>query len=317
MVMFYENRNTLWFGIFLLLSLMVKEEVIFIMVAWGLWIWLVRRDWRWAWAAISAGILWSVLSFSLIAFFRHGGYEYWNQFGNGSSVGPLGILAFAFVHPLNFIRQLMDNPVKFSTLVELFGSFGFLPLTAPLSLVILGPSLLIKLLSNGLPMFDSFHYSSAITPLLALCTIEGVKNLLNFKTTARYLPPYILSVAILANIYYGFSFSYQVFSLRLGSITPADFQITDHSRLLDQILNRIPATASVFCEYPICSHIYRPLGQKMPFPHSGRLDYVIWDRQLPLVLTDWGATVKQITDMNTDYQVVTDTDGIMLVKKIP
>jgi uncharacterized membrane protein len=316
-VYWYERKQYGWYSVFLLLSLCVKEQVAFLAVAWGLWLLVGRKDRVWGAVTIAAGLAWYFISFPIIAYYHHGGYEYWGQFGGGASGGIVGIAQFAVTHPLQFVRQLVDDKNKLPMLIELFGSFGFLPLAAPLALIFLIPSLLLKLLSHDIAMLNSFHYSADIAPLLALATVEGARNLTRYRRIASMVAPYIFSVAILANICYGFAFYYGRYAMRFGTVTPEDFYVSAHSQRLDAVLATIPASASVSCEYPICSHIERPFWKKLPAPHGTTLDYVILDRILPLVLTDRDAMDKFVQEKIIPFytRVIWDNDGIYLLKR--
>lgn len=313
-VYWYEQKRFGWYVVFLVLSLCVKEEISFVVMAWGMWLVIGRKDWRWGSGTVACGVLWYFLSFGIISYFHHGGYEYWGQFGGGAGGGVFGILQFALSHPVQFIQQFFDDERKLPTLIELFGSFGFLPLAAPLTLIFLAPSLLLKLLSHDIAMLDSFHYSAEITPLLALATIEGVRRFIRNERLMHMAPIYVACIAVFANVYYGFAFYYQTYAMRFGAISADDFFVSDNSKKLDGVLRSIPKDASVSCQYEICAHIERPFWKKLPAPHGEVLQYVIVDTKLPLVLTD-KATLKLYFDTKISpyYSPVTVDDGIYLL----
>lgn len=315
-VYWYERKRMGWYTVFLLLSLFVKEEISFVVIAWGLWLIIGRKD-KWVGGlSILLGVLWYFVSFGVIAHFHNGGYEYWGQFGSGSGSGVFGIISFALMHPIQFVRQLFDSENKLPMLIEVFGSFGLLPFLAPLSFIILVPSLLLKLLSHDIAMLDSFHYSIEIAPLLAISAIEGVRRVSWNTTLMRMIPIYIVSVAVLANMYYGFAFYYKNYAMRIGAIDVSDFIVTKHSKTLDTAVASIPISASVSCEYAICAHITRPLGDKLPVPHGEGLEYVIVDTTLPYTLTD-AASMRSYFDTKIApyYKEVSNTDGIYVLKR--
>lgn len=315
-VMWYERKNYLWYSIFLLMSLFVKEEISFVAVVWGVWMVVGRKDLRRGVGTILAGIVWYFISFQIIAYFRHGGYEYWGQFGGGAQGGVFGIIRYALMHPVAFVGQFFNNDRKLPMLIEVFGSFGFLPFFAPLSLVILVPSLLLKLLSNDIAMMDSFHYSAEITPLLALSMIEGARVLLQKKWVVSYIAPYIFCVAVLSNIYYGFPYFYQVYAARFDAFSASDIFITSHSHDVDSFLSKIPKNAAVSCEYALCPHIERLYGGKWSAPSGPILDYVVFDASLPLTLTDQQTTLKYFnTKVAPYYALIAQNDGLWLFKK--
>lgn len=314
-VYWYERKQFRWYVTLLLASLFIKEEISFVVLFWGLWIFFGRKDRVGGLVAMALGAVWYFLSFGLIALVRHGGYEYWGQFGGGSERGVFGIIHFALTHPIAFVSQFFDDARKLPMVIELFASFGLLPFFAPMSLLMLVPSLLLKLLSHDISMMNSFHYSAAITPLLALSALEGLL-VLRKRVQAEQLGVLCIAVAVLANIYYGFAFYYRTYAFTFGSVGIADFLQTEHSRAVDRLLAKIPADASVSCEYAICSHISRPYGKKLPIPHTTVLDYVLLDPTNPSVLID-EATYRQFVETNIlpHYDVIDKQDGAILFIK--
>ena len=312
----YERKQYGWYAVALLITLFVKEEISFVMVFWGLWLLFGRKDRIRGALAIGLGSLWYFISFGIIAHFHHGGYEYWGQFGGGSGGGVFGIIGYALTHPFTFVGQFFDDPRKLPMVIELFASFGLLPLFAPMSLLMLVPSLLLKLLSHDISMMNSFHYSAAITPLLAVTALEGLL-VLHKRMPGVRLGVFCIAVAILANSYYGFAFYYRTYAFTFGSFGISDFLHTNHSRAVNRLLGKIPESASVSCEYAICSHISRPYGKKLPIPHKTVLDYVILDPTNPSVLVD-EATYRAFVEKEIlpNYDVVDKQDGAILLKAI-
>lgn len=312
---FYERKLFGWYAIFVFLSLCVKEGISFVVIFWGVWVILGRRDWRRGILTAIGGVVWYFISFGIISQFHHGGYEYWGQFGGGSGGGVLGIMAFALSHPVQFVSQFFDDPRKLPTLIEMFGSFGFLPFLAPLSLVMLIPSLLLKLLSHDISMLNSFHYSAEITPLLTLSALEGIRVLLR-RGRFAHLGIYLFSSAVLSNIFYGFAFYYRTYAFRFGENGPGDFLRTAHSRAVDRLVQTIPEEASVSCEYAICSHIGRSLGSKLPIPHKDTLEYVLLDPKNPSVLTEEETYKKFVEErIFPNYELIVTGDGAMLLRR--
>ncbi len=314
-VYWYERKSSLGYAVFLCLALCVKEEISFVVIAWGLWLLVGRKDMRWGSVTMAFGLIWYFISFGIISRFHNGGYEYWGQFGGGAGGGAFGIIQFALTHPLQFVGQFVNDERKVPTLIEMFGSFGFLPFVAPMTLIFLAPSLLLKLLSNDIAMLDSFHYSAEIAPLLALAAIEGIRSIRGNKRLMQLVPVYLGSVAICANVYYGFAFYYGTYALRLGLTPASDFMISEESKKLDMALVSIPKNATVSCQYQICSHIERGFWQKLPAPHGETLQYVIVDTKLPLVLTDKAAMKTYFdTKIVPRYSPVSMSDGIYLLR---
>jgi uncharacterized membrane protein len=78
-------------------------------------------------------------------------------------------------NPIFTLKMLVNSIVKQNTLLAFFTSFGFLPLAAPLFLLLALPMLVEQLLNNAEPRWTiSFHYSITIAPVLAIATIYGI-----------------------------------------------------------------------------------------------------------------------------------------------
>ena len=162
-------------------------------------------------------------------------------------------------------------------------------------------------------MLNSFHYSAEITPLLVLSSLEGM--LIILKKKWGNISVFLLALAILSNMYYGFAFYYGTYAFRFGENGPSDFLRTTHSKIVDRVLTTIPSTASISCEYAICSHINRPFGKKLPIPHPKTLEYVILDPTNPSVLTDQ-QTYKSFVEERIfpNYEMIAKDDGVILFK---
>ncbi len=307
----YERRNAVWYAVLLTLTLAVKEEASFIVPFWGIWLLIGRKDVRYGLPTIAAGMLWYMVSFGIIERFS-GGYEYWGQFPGGAQGGLSGMVSFAFAHPGAFIGSMFSDERKLPMLIELFGSFGFLPLLAPLSLILILPELLLKLLSSDIAMLNSFHYSAAVTALLSLSAVEGCAELVR-KRAVPSLGAYLIGVAVLANMLYGFAFYYRTYAMRFGSAGPDDFIRSEHARAVDRTLAKIPHGASVSCEYAICPHIDRPYGKKLPVPHATLLEYVILDPPNRTVLVDTDVYRSFIESrILPGYRLIGEDDGVLL-----
>lgn len=309
----YERRLPMMYALFLVLSLAVKEEVAFIMLFFGMYL-LFRKSYRWGIATIFASIVWSLIAFFAIAWFRGTGYEYWGQFGGGSQSGLAGIFIYAIKNPVLFASQFVNDERKIATIIELFGSFGFLPFLSLSGFMLLIPSLFIKLLSSDIAMLNSFHYSAAITPLFAIAVLEVM---VRRKFNAVRLTTYLGMIVLLSNLYYGFLFYYKTYAkLRLDTLSFRDFRVDEKSRSIDGVLATIPVSAGVSCQYQICPHISRPLGYKLPIPHKDILEYVVFDTSLAPVLTtshDLNAFIKE--KVMPSYDLVRKAETIYVFRK--
>lgn len=273
------------FVLFAILALFVKEEIAFVFLFFGFYL-LVLKQWKYGLTAIVLGALWYSISFKVIAFYHHGGYEYWGQFGGGTGGGLIGMMGYALGHPVQFISQFFNDWRKPPMFIEVFGSFGFLPFLWPPTLLLILPSLMVKLLSSDIPMMNSFHYSAVISALMPISVVLAISHIVKKESTYRFFAWFVLITAFCASYYYGRGFYYSRYALMsLGNIRYQNVMISPHSGNVNIALSKIPQSASVNCQYQLCAHIRRPYGKKYPAPGDVMLDYVIIDTSLPLVLT--------------------------------
>lgn len=283
---FWQNRQYRFFILFTILTLLIKEEIAFVILFFGIFL-LVTKQWKYGISAVVLGALWYLISFNVIALYHHGGYEYWGQFGSGSGGGLIGMMMYALRHPIPFISQLFNDWRKPPMFIEVFGSFGFLSFLWPPTLMLIVPSLMVKLLSSDIPMLNSFHYSVVISALMPVSVVLAISHIVRKEYPYRFFAWFLLISALSASFYYGTGFYYSRYALMTpGNIQYQNFLISPHSASIHVALSKIPLSASVNCQYQLCAHIRRPYGKKYPAPGDVLLDYVIIDTSLPLVLTE-------------------------------
>jgi uncharacterized membrane protein len=101
--------------------------------------------------------------------------------------GPLDIAKNAALHPLRTLSMLVTPETKAQTLAITAGGFALLPLLAPEALLLAGPNLAERFLSDKREMWGlGFHYSLV---LVGICAFASVLALARLKRLlARLLP---------------------------------------------------------------------------------------------------------------------------------
>jgi hypothetical protein len=209
-------------------------------------------------------------------------------------------------------------------MLETFGQFAFLLFLFPPSIIIIFPSLLEKLLSNGLAMYTGAHYSAAITAVTVIATFEAIPRIYRYKFINKFIKDtnifftvLIFYMAFSASIIYG----YVGFSpLLLVQPNPFEKGLTsDNSQLLSQILSQLPPNTTVSAEYQIVLHSNEYYKDVTVWPGmTGTEDYVIIDTELYPLL---GATTQDYTNAliklskNKNYQLIIANYGIFVFKK--
>lgn len=315
---FLEKGKINLYFIFVFLSLAVKEEVSFIMIFFGLFILLVKRQIKIAILTILAGLLWYILCFHFIfPRFNGGGFGHWGQYGEMGTNGVLTMFKYFLTKPLSFLNILTTPYDKIETFFHIFGSFSFLPLFYPPTLLLIIPSLLEKLLSSNIAQFNGFHYSAAITAAVVIANIESLKFILRRFKKNRILGKsgfwawQILYVSFFANIFFGYP------PLALPFIRKDISIPSDHLEKIYKVIDLLPQKASISAQYQIAAHIDRPYGKILPAPRQNEnSDLVVLDTKLPLVLSTSDQYLEYVSDLEKKgYKIISAEDGIYIFKK--
>ena len=302
------------FVLSLILMVFVKEEIAFIAIFLGLFL-VCLRQWKYGITAIIVGILWYVGAFHVISYFHHGGYEYWGQFAGGSG-GVGSIIRFALSHPIQFLQTLINDYRKPLMLVEVFGSFGFLPVFFPCTWLLLIPPLAMKLLSGDITMMNSFHYSATITGVMVIATVFSLVSLKQKKH--RILASwFLIGMAVCANIGYGMYFYYSTYpKMTAHTVSLDNFFVHEDAQKRTDMLRTIPS-GSVSCQYQLCEHVSRGYGMIFPIPGTPTLDYMVVDSSLSEPLqTDEDMQKFFMTSVVGKYKIINQEGTLLILQKI-
>lgn len=321
---FYLSKKVKSYYLFILLCLMVKEEVAFIIIFWSIYLLIVKKDRMSAIITGVLGLLWYFLCFHIIfpIFSTDGGFGYWGQYTSGGGSGLFGIAKFALLKPLQFLGTLVTPMDKVNTILQTFGSFSFLLFLFPPSLIIIFPSLMEKLLSSGIAMANGAHYSAAITAVTVVATFEAFphfykNNLLNKYICNKniFFTILISYVALFSNVFFG----YRGLSLiPLVHNTLRERGLTeDNSLLLNQIIRSIPDQATISTQSSVQPHIHKYYQKLADWPGCETADFIIIDTQIIPVLTTSEALNISLDKLagNKDYQLVVNQSGIIVYRK--
>lgn len=96
--------------------------------------------------------------------------------------GIIDILCYILLNPFQLIFNIFNDSGKFLYLLIIFGSFLFIPLLSPLSLIVAIPLLAISLLSN-IPNYYSYntHYSVGLLAPLIISFSAGLNKIEKFS----------------------------------------------------------------------------------------------------------------------------------------
>ncbi|HUV47007.1 MAG TPA: DUF2079 domain-containing protein [Candidatus Bathyarchaeia archaeon] len=296
---FYETKKLKRYWFFLILTLMIKEEVAFITFFLGLYLFLVKKARKIGFGTMVLGVFWYILCFKIVIpyFNLDHKFTYW------------GYYRFT-LNPLKLLQNMITPVNKIDTFFHTFGSFGFLPFLSPVTILLVIPSLMQKLLCSDIARFNGFHYSSAITGVTLVACVEALAKL---KKRPVFWASFILFVSLFTNFYYGYR-PLSFFHFRLSKV-----RLTDHHSLLYQVIKLIPNSASVTAQYQLAPHFNRPFGKILDVPTKDeQQDFVLLDLKLPLVLTTPKEHREYLLNLSNNgyYQLIWENDGILLFGKI-
>ena len=318
---YYGQRgNVVWFWVFGLLSLTVKEDVSLLVFMLGLYV-LWRGKKRWMGLALAGvSLVWfAVATFVIIPIASQDYYAgidqslYFARYGEfGNS--PKDIVLNMLQRPLA-VLQTLTTPDRLGYLAGLLASVGFLALFDMGSVLIALPLFLANLLSNYPAMYSGeMHYSAPLVPFMVAGAVGGAGWLSD--QIARRFPTRRRRVYLILAIWLLLcSLGYQV----LRGYTPLSVRyerpvVTAHDRLLSRFDAQIPADAALSTTPPLFPHFsHRQRIQQ--FPVFTDAEYVLLD-------------VASVTDMHPgdfhqsyfdlfafDFLIVDAADGYILMQK--
>lgn len=322
---FYLKKNIKLYFLFIILSLLVKEEVAFITIFWSIYLFLIKKDWRNAAITCAMGIIWYIVCFNIVfPYFNHGGFGYWGQYVTKGGAGLLGIAIAAISNPLQFLQTLITPDDKINMMLETFGQFGFLFLLFPPSLIIIFPSLMEKLLSTGIAMDNGAHYSAAITAVVVVATIEALPHIFKYKFVNKFVHNKNVFFAVLI---FFMAYSSAIFYGYIGFSPILLFQSNiyeqgltpDNDLLLNQIVSEIPKEATVGAQSQVLPHIPLYYRNMTDWPNglTGQEDFIIVDTQIYPV----GASSAEYTNdlqklvKSKNYQLLINESGVFVFKR--
>jgi len=320
MYYFYAKKKIKLYFLFALLCLFIKEEVSLILLFWGLYIAIFKKERIMGIGTCLISLLWYLLCFQIIfPHFSSGGFGHWGQYGSAEGTGLMGIIKLLLFKPYLFFNTLITPSYKIDTIFLSFGAFSFLLFLYPPSLMLVIPSLLEKLLSSNLAGVSGTHYSAAITGVIVVATIESLlflskKDYIRRITTSWniFFGVLIFYVAFFANTINGYH-AYSIYDIGRQKTLPDENLLS-----LEKVIGQIPSNASVSTQYQIIPHIYSLSSKVKSIPTENETsDYVIVDLLMPPVLTNVKAINKNLEALskNDDYKLIINNSRVVVFKK--
>lgn len=298
----------------LFVALLCKEDIGLFVFGVGLFLLIVRREWRWGIALLILGFVWAVgVSLWVIPAFREPGTEYPQLFYFsylGNSYSEIGATLQA--DPLIILRQLFDVS-RLQAIGRFLLPLGiFLPFLAVEWLLIVLPTLGLLLLSGDVEMFTlQKWYTAPLLPVFFAAVAIGLGHL--DKRWARWATVWLLLAVLLGYYLLG--------SLPGGRRYSIDeFKVTDHDRAGLLMVSAVPDTVSVATQPHYVPHLaHREQIFHYPWIKIGQenIDYFLLDRQsdpYPFSKDDMNGEITKFLADPT-LELVAELDEIYLFRQ--
>ena len=321
MFWFFDEKKYGRYFISVFIALLMKEVVAIYVTFFGLYA-LARKRWKVAIATIAIGVIWYILAVKLMIPWLSG--KPYGHIGayHDLGAGPVQIIETLIIRPFYALKIMFEPGVKTVNTLALVGSFAFLPLFAPVELILILPMLGEKFLTTdrSANWIMWWHYSATIAAPLAIGAILGIKNLAaRFKKSAAILVPGLALSVMLCSIAVSFVFYKDPpYTVPLAKVfTQKFYQKDQHLKDLDKVLAQIPRSASVATQDSILPHVSTREKIYRIHPEVFPADYVILDYSVnywPYSDEDFSALVVKMGS-NPDYSTFYANYPLYIYKK--
>jgi uncharacterized membrane protein len=260
-----DRQRWAWAVVATLALLTVKEDMSFLVVAFGAYFALLGQR-RLGAGVAGAGIGWYFLATSVVIphFSDGASYTYWSytQLGPNAPHAVLNVVKA----PWKLVDVGFSPSEKVKTTAYMFGAFGGLSLLSPL-VVLTVPLLAERMLSTNAAYWSTHgHYSLTIAPVLALAAADGLPRAVRVVPVARLAPAAIalLAVALIP-----------AFPLKHLAQPSYYRDASDAS----PALALVPAGASVSATNHLVPHLAHRDDIELVGPHAPRTQVVVADIQ--------------------------------------
>jgi uncharacterized membrane protein len=347
---FLLTRNNLGFAIAAGLAIMTKEEVALSIAMIGLYAIVMLRRRRLGAVVVALAIGWIIMETLLMRQISPIGHSPLTSRYDGLGDSPGEIALYLLTHPLTVVQRYLLDTSRVRYLAVLLAPVAFLALLSPTALVIGVPVIGLNLLSNNAVMYSGYaQYSVELTPIIVFAAIDGsdrarkvltpaysqarlrlaawieqrqrlwqeYASWLPRQTRALVLPSTLLLALTLTPLATSLAEQQRQAFLPIGRnyVWPV---ATAHTTLANEIIARIPASASVSAQSDLVPHLSNRRFVYL-FPYRAvEADYVLLDvTSNPYPLSDAAAYVQNVWQtLNSGlFKVVVAQDGYILLQR--
>lgn len=307
---FLVKEKWLYYYIFLILALSVKEDASIAAIGLGIYVFIKYNKKHGIFTSCIA-FIWLVLTLGIIIpHFRTGSYQffsYWSSYG--STAGEIAINMF---NPLKQFEVIFTG-VKINYMFNILILFAFLPCATLSGFIFLAaPYLFLLFSSNNSHMYGYFQYYGLLAaPFLFFSSLAGLKTIYDKRSKNSNRIFYAgLFLILLANVVLNIKFFGEL-------VNVISWDIPVRYKTADELMKLIPENASVEAQENLLAHI-PPREKRILFPGGKGLDYILIDREgvkYPLNDESYPLEIENLKK-DTNYTVIQDKDGFILFKKI-
>lgn len=333
---FLERKNNFFFLVFLILTLMTREEISFVTCFVGIYI-LLNKRYILGITTILISITYYYIVISMIMPLYKTNpstehlsfYQFLRVWGADNFSEMLKIIIF---DPINSLRTILV-PEKVGNYVVLLMPLLFLPLLSILRFLISLPTIGIGLLSWAKTHSSfMFYYVSPIVAIFFYSAIFGIKKVCQNKMVNKNaLLNSLLMASILMSVFFGatpISIAFWNKEYKVGIFYTTNFhrsvyKETDRHIAAKKIINFIPINSVVSAEQHFLPLLYKH-NKMIIFPSpEDDIEYVLIDRYNPkksggyfenTMRTDPEAEYRKYFE-NSNWKILKQELGITLFKK--
>lgn len=315
---FYLHKRKMAYVFFLFLCLTLKEEVAFIVIFWGLYI-VLKKNFSTGVLTILLGVFWYILAFHfVIPHYNNGIISHTGQYGFTGNKGIFGLFSTIVENPVRFLHILVTPSYKLETVFHLFGSFAFIPLLFPPSIIIMIPSLLIKLLSNNIAGLNGAHYSATMVGLIIVASIETL-SIIHTKPYYKKLRsvPYKYFAVVIIYTAFAAHLAYPHIHFRIFAVlSDINKLFSEDTKDVYRVVKIIPKNATVTTQIQIIPHLNQEYSNIYQIPDTTKTDYIVFDPKIPVPLTpieDYNQYIRTAVK-SADYEIIYTNNQLFLLK---
>jgi len=322
---FYYLLTEQWgkFALFAVLTMSCKEDAPLLVVMLGLYLLVTSRGRRWriALPTIAIALAWFIVAVGVIMpYFDTGGVSpFANRYawlGNG----PLEMAITLFTQP----RLVVEHALTAENLAyvrDWLAPVAWLPLLAPLQLLLAAPVLAVNLLSTDgfMRQLEGFHYGALLAPIAVVAAVYGAAWLIRRLPHFRPLPALIVVVVLATTVAYHIGHGYSPLAADWRLEWPA---VLDHDRLGQAMAGRVPTSVWVAALPYLNPHVSERQGLTMidrienglPAPlHDAEYVWLDVTNGWPLHPNDLKAGIENL--LAGDYGLAEAADGYLLLQR--